>query len=970
MNIHVTHCLSFATIGLASLLIGHPPQEPREIIRLDRPFLFSYLSWENKVKVEGGRAVLRATPRGGAGMNIQPPIDLSADTNLVPTLQVNVGSNNKANRIKLMLVDDAERSGAWTFALPKSGTAWITPISGGPLSEPEELGKDATGKSKGKPNLKSLIQFQLLGDWSSDDALEVDVLKIGVRMPDAAATAAREKAQQAQAEVARQAEAARAELRTKYGTVSAQSPRFLSYSFLGPQLVCLEIESGKVSDAGLAKYVPQAGDEVQKDGPKVFLVRGGNRIGYLIGPKRDWLANIEKFEGDPLIEEYAADLNQYTLEGSGGTIRPVEVHRKSRPVNAAMPSYEMVLRHRVYLKLPSALSQGSEYTLNWGKVNVQGGPQKIRYAPDETRSQAVHVNQIGFRPSDPVKRAFLSEWLGTGGVHNFGDAPKFRVIEAVTGATVASGTAKFTKKANEKELIQNKQVNYSLTDVYRMDFPQVTKPGTYKVVVDGVGTSDPFPIAENVWQKAFRTQIRGLYHNRSGMELGPPYTTYRKPRDMHPADGQLVYQSTHSVLDGNEAFEKLEKTSTGKLVPEAWGGYHDAGDWNPRRVTHLKVTMAQMELFELFPTFGAAQSLNIPKPTKAPDILNEALWELDCFRRLQLPHGGVRFGIETNGDPIEGEVSWLQSMPAYVYAADPYSSWVYAAAAIRYSDLVKPYDAALSKTYRESALKAMTWAEANLAPVRSKIAWEMWDARNLAALLVYRSTKDDKWHKVFLENSVLTKPEPKLFAYGTAVQTDSAFVYARLPQGLGKAELKLRAKAALEAEAQTALKYAESNGWNLTTNDVGKPAFLGFYSSPNAIEVARAHYLTGNPEYLAGTVQACLFSGGANPNNLTYTSGLGVRSARPFKIDYRIPGQAIPEGITIYGNCDYAGWPDNGFFTWPIQWHVSRVGVPSPYNWPIHEALFETYLYPATEEYTVDNWAPNVFVWGYLAARK
>jgi endoglucanase len=355
----------------------------------------------------------------------------------------------------------------------------------------------------------------------------------------------------------------------------------------------------------------------------------------------------------------------------------------------------MVLRHRVYLKLPSALSQGSEYTLNWGKVNVQGGPQKIRYAPDETRSQAVHVNQIGFRPSDPVKRAFLSEWLGTGGVHNFGDAPKFRVIEAVTGATVASGTAKFTKKANEKELIQNKQVNYSLTDVYRMDFPQVTKPGTYKVVVDGVGTSDPFPIAENVWQKAFRTQIRGLYHNRSGMELGPPYTTYRKPRDMHPADGQLVYQSTHSVLDGNEAFEKLEKTSTGKLGPEAWGGYHDAGDWNPRRVTHLKVTMAQMELFELFPTFGAAQSLNIPKPTKAPDILNEALWELDCFRRLQLPHGGVRFGIETNGDPIEGEVSWLQSMPAYVYAADPYSSWVYAAAAIRYSDLVKPYDAAL-----------------------------------------------------------------------------------------------------------------------------------------------------------------------------------------------------------------------------------------------------------------------------------
>lgn len=970
MKSHVSSFLSFATIGIASLIIGHQPQEARQIITLDRPFLFSYLSWENKAKIEGGRAVLRATPRGGAGTNIQPPIDLSANANLVPTLHVSVGPNNKATRIKLLLADDVDRSGTWTFDLPKSGTAWLTPIDGSTLGEPQDLGKDATGKSKGKPDLKRVFQFQLQGDWASDDLLEVDVLKIAAQPPSAADLRAREKADQARAEEARQAEAARAELRTKYGTITERSPRFLSYSFLGPQLVVLEFETGKVSGAGLAKYVAQPGDETEKDGQKLFLVRNGNRVGYLIGPKRDWLANFEQFEGDPLIEEYASDVNQYALVGSGGTIRPVQVHRKARPVNAAMPSYEMVLRHRVYLKLPSALVPGEEYSLSWGKVNAQGGTPKIRYSPEKTLSLAIHVNQIGFRPSDPVKRAFLSEWLGTGGAHSFGDAPKFRVVDVASGSTVAVGTAKYTKKATETELIQNKQVNFSLTDVYRMDFPQVTQPGTYKIVVEGVGTSDPFPINEGAWQKAFRTQMRGLFHNRSGMELGPPYTTYRKPRDMHPGDGQLVYQSTHSVLDGSEAFEKLEKTSTGKLVPEAWGGYHDAGDWNPRRVTHLKVTMAQMEIFEIFPAFGAAQNLNIPQPTKAPDILNEALWELDCFRRLQLPHGGVRFGIETNGDPIEGEVSWLQSMPAYVYAADPYSSWVYAAAAIRFSDLVKPYDATLSKTYRESALKAMTWAEANLAPVRSKISWEMWDARNLAALLMYRSTKDEKWYRVFLENTVLKNTGPKLFAYGTAIQTDAAFVYARLPQGLGQPELKTRAKVALEAEAQIALKYAESNAWNLTTNDTGKPAFLGYYSSPNAIEVARAHYLTGKPEYLAGTIQACLFSGGANPNNLTYTSGLGVRSARPFKIDYRIPGQAIPEGITIYGNCDYVGWPNNGFFTWPIQWHVSRVGVPSPYNWPIHEALFETYLYPATEEYTVDAWAPNVFVWGYLAARK
>jgi hypothetical protein len=67
--------------------------------------------------------------------------------------------------------------------------------------------------------------------------------------------------------------------------------------------------------------------------------------------------------------------------------------------------------------------------------------------------------------------------------------------------------------------------------------------------------------------------------------------------------------------------------------------------------------------------------------------------------------------------------------------------------------------------------------------------------------------------------------------------------------------------------------------------------------------------------------------------------------------------------------CDYVVFGGSSFYTWPITWHVSRTAKPDPYSWPIQEALFETWLYPAQLEYTVDQWWPNVYGWGYLAFR-
>jgi len=315
-------------------------------------------------------------------------------------------------------------------------------------------------------------------------------------------------------------------------------------------------------------------------------------------------------------------------------------------------------------------------------------------------------------------------------------------------------------------------------------------------------------------------------------------------------------------------------------------------------------------------------------------------------------------------------------MPAYVFAPDLWSSYVYAAAAGRAAKLLKTADSTRAKTYQTSALRAMTWAESEWAKRKAAstlagVRWEARDARNHAAVVCYALTGDKRWHDTFLENTCLTDPNAKAFVWGDHVQRDAAFAYARLPEKLADPVLRKNAVRVLVAEADAALDYAKDNAWNLTTPDKGKPMFLGFYSVPDAVELARAHFLTRKPEYLAGVVQACQFASGANPNNMTYTTGVGANSVRnPLHLDSRRTGQPAPAGLTVYGNFDFVRWGDQQWAMWPMQYFLGPQCVPSAYEWPIPEAYFDIFLYPATNEFTMDQtMGPNAFVWGYLAAR-
>lgn len=773
---------------------------------------------------------------------------------------------------------------------------------------------------------------------------------------------------------------------------SQLKPRIEHAGMVLPKMLEITIHEKQVMPHQRVPYRKQPGDSIiieyqQEVLPKRYiLVRDGEEIGWLVGKEKDVLCLYEKLAGEDLVRDHLSEIQSYLIISNEDSlysrgIQPLGIEVKATPRNSVRQTAggEFSMQYFVYLTMPYALKPETEYWVQAKNMNLENEYYQFRFSGKTLLSSAIHVNQNGFKPDDPAKRAYFSIWTGTGGGAELNPLPGFNIIGAKDNLTYYSGEITGFKNIEDPEqLIELK--NYSGTAVYHMDFSDFKIAGEYKISIPGIGCSYPFKISEFVWEDAFKISMNGFYTHRSGVSIEDPYSDFSRPVCFSPENNMKVYQSafTRFELDKKNLFTKLVEGKTNKMIDDFTGGYMDAGDWD-RGILHLNPTDLLLELYEVYPDYFSKLNLEIPeKNNDLPDILDAVHWNLKFFKKMQVEEGGVRYGIESGGHPINGEASWDESLDVLAFAPDMRSSYAFAASAARFARLIKKYSDSLYIEYYTAALRAMDWAEKRYASKASGedsgniITEKAINKRNEAALNLYIATGDKKWKKMFEATANWWKIPVSDFDYVFYTQTSAIFHYATLPATLAEPNQQKKAKEIIINLGEIQSNQIQGNGFNVNNNKPGDKMTNGYYGVPGAIELCRAFALSGNNIFISDALLACNYPLGANPMNMSFTTGVGSNWVKnPLHVDSRTTNQEPPAGITVYGQVDHNYYKsiNNRYFTWGTE-AVNKVTIPSAWEWPVNEAFWDIFVFAAYNEYTIhETIGPVSYIWGTLAAR-
>lgn len=561
--------------------------------------------------------------------------------------------------------------------------------------------------------------------------------------------------------------------------------------------------------------------------------------------------------------------------------------------------------------------------------------------------------------------------------------------------------------------------NRAGTYVFELDYSAwVDAPsGAYRLHVPGLGVSDPFHVRDDIWLAAAQTSIGGLYNHRSGVALDGRFG-FSRPAGFRPGPDFAVKISalplpwtTNSSL-GRLAADVGAQAPwiTDETAPDSyWGGYMDAGDWD-RRIDHLDVSSLMLDVYESAPA-AMAVPLKIPKSSEVldpklyaeiddlPDVLHEAVWSIDFFRRLQLADGSVRGGIESGSHPLLGEPSFLEHYTVYAYAPDPISTYRYAAVAAKFAHVLQGLGKThLADVYRESALRAWSAGAAMRAtPVVEAQARKLATANNAldkagldqlekriqkatdehrvaASGALYRLTGEDQYRVIFEK---AWAGDVELYQHNG----DGAWEYYKADFPSADGALKKRIGDAIVAAAQTVAQAQAEMAYPGMKHPFA-PLGWGQGLAPDYNQTQmfiRAHQITGDKDLLGTMQNASAQILGANQVGLSFTTGLGLRTIKhPLHEDHRAMGVTVPDGITVYG------WASQ--FTTAHDWifgpywsplplsgtkeHAEQRRVsPDPFAMPLFDYLIEHPLLVIQQEYTVQqSIGTTAAMWLYLHA--
>jgi len=746
--------------------------------------------------------------------------------------------------------------------------------------------------------------------------------------------------------------------------------------------------------------------------------------GFVTPHRRGEPRSAEKVTVDPLDVVAASRTEVYTISSPDDAAyrpgrRPARVYRKTKGTEFAWFADQWIdgravnrrpdhaAEHWLYLELPEPLKAGRTYTIATGRLARNGSRWSLRFDTMRARSEAVHVNTVGYVPAASQKFAYVYHWMGDGGSLDVRPlvGRRFSVVEVSTGRRVFGGKVAFRMGRDAQETFHTSDSpphgNFLGADVAECDFSALRRPGRYVVEVEGVGCSWPFRLDDDVYRTPFRAVARALYHNRSGIALKRPYTEFERPAPHNPrltpgfAD-KLRYTRVRFQEWGSEGGDaaKLMAESPGTLE-DAWGWYQDAGDWDSYP-THLRVAQELLLVYEMGPRKFTDGELNIPESGNGvPDILDEAAWLPRFCHRLRAEllrkgwgTGGV--GLRVAGDAFGtdegtrpdgkkvGRGSWEDTDRVYMVSGeDPLSTFRYAGAAAHLAHCLRLAGVKRDPQgvdWAREAREAWSWAIANTRPGDdTSPESDLRHARLYAAACLHRLTGDPKVEEQLARDAVWITPTTLLWgeaSYGPAVYVLGGGPGRRneaLVQRLRAALLHTADECLIRTPERRALRWG-GNWWF--------PMLIGQQTTPLVLEgaIGTALVRQTDPErarrYFGALTATCDYFLGTNSLNQTWITGVGPRyPSQVFHMDawYNGKGRFHP-GLIPYG--PWRKERDEGVGPWDLDW-PNKTLYPPIDAWPGNERWFSNRCAPMTSEFTVhQNIGPAAAIYGFLCAER
>jgi endoglucanase len=296
---------------------------------------------------------------------------------------------------------------------------------------------------------------------------------------------------------------------------------------------------------------------------------------------------------------------------------------------------------------------------------------------------AIKINQLGFLPASQK----LAVVLGA-------SAARFAIVDAASGKQVFEGSlgAPATWDASGE-------------NVRLADFSALRTPGSYRLRVAGLPDSAPFPVAADAYRALDAGAIRAYTLNRASIALSPAVAgAYARPAG-HPDTRVEVHPSAASA-----------KRPAGTIISSPKGWY-DAGDYNKYIVNSGISTYTLLAAYEHFPAWFDKLALHLPESGNGlPDLLNEALWNLDWMITMQDPDDGGVYHKLTNKSFDGMVMPDKATAPRYVVQKNTAATLDFAATMAAASRVLAPFDKqqpGRSARYLAAAEAAWAWAKAH-----------------------------------------------------------------------------------------------------------------------------------------------------------------------------------------------------------------------------------------------------------------